>query len=266
MTPQPFEQIKKINEFWQEFRSARELAKVLEYGDYRNFLTVLEKARIACKQSHQAVNDHFVDVNDMIKLAKWAKRQVEDVQLSRYACYLIIQNADSRKEIVALGQTYFAIQTRRQEVADDFLEDRKRVVMRDELTYRNKKLFKTAKKSWVQDYANFYDYGYLGLYGMRKHQIAEKKGLKNKDNILDYMDGEELGANIFRATQADAKIKRESIIGQEKASKAHYEVGKEVRTAIKKIGGTMPEELPIKENIKGVKKRINQQGKYGKLG
>jgi DNA-damage-inducible protein D len=142
-----FEQIKKLNEHYQEFWSARELAKVLEYDSFRNFLVVVEKAKIACKQSSQQLTDHFVDANNMIELAKSAKRQVEDIQLSRYACYLIIQNADPRKEIVALGQTYFAIQTRRQEVNEQFLADKDRLLLRDELTFRNKKLFSTAKKS-----------------------------------------------------------------------------------------------------------------------
>jgi len=259
-----FEQIKKQNSFSQEYWSARDLAKVLEYSEYRFFVPVLEKAKIACKQSRQLVSDHFVDVHDMIELAKWAKRQVEDVQLSRYACYLIIQNADPRKEVVALGQTYFAIQTRKSEVNEQFLADKDRLLLRDELTFRNKKLFKTAKQSWVQDYAQFNDYGYLWLYGMRKKNIAEKKGVDAKENILDYMEGEELGANIFRVTQANAKIKKENIIGQERASKAHYTVGKEVRSAIKKIWGTMPENLPFKEHIKKVKNRLKQQEKLGK--
>lgn len=256
MDTQIFEKVKKINEYGQEYRSARDLWKVLEYSEYRFFIPVIEKAKIACKNSLQKVSDHFEDVLEMIEIWKWWKRKIENIKLSRYACYLIIQNADPSKEIVALWQSYFAIQTRKQEIYQQHIEDQKRIQFRDEVSQHNKKLFETAKEAGVYDYANFYDYGYLGLYGMRKKQIIEKKWLQTKDNIFDYMDSEELAANLFRATQAEAKIKRENIKWQKKSSKAHYDVGTKIRQTIKELGWTMPEDIPAVEHIKFAKKRL----------
>lgn len=257
-----FEHIKKFNEYDQEYRSARELFKALEYTEYGKFLPVIDKAKHACKNSSQLVKEHFAHVSDMVKIGSNAERLVDDYQLSRYACYLIVQNADSSKEIVALGQSYFAIQTRKQELHEQDQIDEKRIYLRDEISHHNKKLAKTAKSVGVDNYWEFVDYGYMWLYGwLRARDIHEKKKLDPKQKILDHMDSEELAANLFRATQTDAKLKREPVRGQFHASKAHYEVAKKVRQTIKELGGTMPEKLVPAENIKDTKKRLKQSRK-----
>lgn len=254
-----FEKIKKINEYQSEYWSARELAKTLEYSEYRHFLPVIEKAKEACAKSGQPIKDHFEDILDMITLGKTATRQVQDILLSRYACYLIMQNADPSKEIVALGQTYFAIQTRRQERQDQLIEDHKRVVLRGEVTTHNKHLAETASKAGVQNYGVFTNYGYMGLYGgLDTRQIHRKKRLKQSQKILDHMGSEELAANLFRATQADAKLRRENIQGEAKANQAHFEVGRKVRQTIRELGGTMPENLPVPDSINKAKGRIKK--------
>jgi DNA-damage-inducible protein D len=262
-----FEQIKKINEYGSEYWSAREMAKILDYQDFRNFGDVLKKARESCKKAGQSIEDHFVDVTDMIKLPKTASREIQNTHLSRYACYLIIQNADPSKEIVALGQTYFAIQTRRQEVQDKLMEDQKRLYLRGELTAHNKHLSETASRAGVENYATFTNYGYMGLYGgMDMKQIHKQKKLKKTQKILDFMGSEELAANLFRATQTDAKLKREMIQGEAKANQTHFEVGRKVRQTIKELGGTMPERLPIAENINLTQKKLKSDKtiNYGK--
>lgn len=259
-----FEDIKHINEFWNEYWSARELYKLLEYSEYSKFLPVIEKAKEACKNSSQSVKDHFAQVSKMIKIAIWTPketlRKIDDYKLSRYACYLIVQNADSSKQTVALWQTYFAIQTRKQEVSEQFLEDKKRKYLRDELKNHNVQLAEAAKNAWViqpVEYAIFQNFWYRGLYDWLDMQwIHKKKWLKKSQKILDHMWSEELAANLFRATQAEAKLKREKISGQNKANKAHYEVWKEVRETIKKLWGTMPEELPAVDAINKVEKRL----------
>ncbi len=262
MTNNIFEQIKKINEYGQEFWSARDLYKLLGYTEYGKFIPAIERAKEACKNSGQKIDDHFAGMSDMVLTGSGAERPVDDYHLSRYACYLIAENGDSRKEEIARAQTYFAIQTRRQEVQDLKIEDSKRVFLRDEMKEHNKKLAMAAKESGVVNYANFQDFGYMGLYGgMRQRDIHAKKRLKKNEAILDYMGSEELAANLFRATQAEAKLKREDIFGQTKASQAHYDVGKKVRQTIRELGGTMPEQLPTSENIKESKKRINQSAK-----
>ena len=239
-----FEEIKKINEYQSEYWSARQLAKILEYADYRNFETVIKKAKESCKQSSQSIRDHFVDVTDMIEVGKTASREVNDIYLSRYACYLVMQNADPSKEIVAIGQTYFAIQTRRQEVQDLRMEDQKRVFLREEMTAHNKHLAETASQAGVTNYGRFTNYGYMGLYGgLSMQQIHAKKRLKPTQKILDYMGSEELAANLFRATQTDAKIRRDQVQGEARANQTHFEVGRKVRQTIKELGGTMPEAL-----------------------
>lgn len=251
----PFEAIRKVSENGREYWSARDLAKILGYAtNYRNFKPAIDKAKEACQHSGQAVSDHFADVRNMIKVGKGAKRKVDDVHLSRYACYLIVQNADPTKPIVALGQTYFAVQTRRQELADELAalpEDQKRLILRSEMTIFNGQLAETAQKAGVVaplDFAIFQDHGYMGLYGgLKAADIHSRKRLEEKEHILDYMSSEELGANIFRATQTDAKLRREQIQGKEKANSTHFEVGREVRDTIKRLGGTMPEELPTPE-------------------
>jgi DNA-damage-inducible protein D len=239
-----FEQIKKINGHKQEFWTARDLYKALEYSEYRFFEPIIEKAKTACENSGFLISDHFEDVHDMVMIGSGAERKVRNVNMSRYACYLTVQNADPSKEVVALAQTYFAIQTRKQEMQELLEEDNRRIHLREDIKDKNRKLFGIAKSVGVSDYANFQDAGYMGLYGgLRQKDIRAKKKLKDKDNILDHMGSEELGANIFRATQTSAKIKRENITGQHSASLAHHEVGKEIRKTIERLGGTMPEKL-----------------------
>ncbi|MBI2448353.1 DNA damage-inducible protein D [Candidatus Microgenomates bacterium] len=260
-----FEQIKKINEYEQEYWSGRDLYKILGYTEYGKFIPAIERAKKACETSGNPIKDHFAGVSEMIKIAtgtpKETMREVDDYRLSRYACYLIAQNGDPRKKEIALAQTYFAIQTRKQETQELLNqlmeEDRIRLTFREDIKHKNRKLFGVAKSVGVSDYANFQDAGYMGLYGgLRQKDIKTKKKLKDKDNILDFMGSEELGANIFRATQTRAKILRENITGQHVAGLAHNEVGKAIRKTIQKLGGAMPEKLPTPEHIKESKKRI----------
>jgi len=252
-----FEQIKKINGYGQEFWSARDLMSPLGYARWENFAEAILRAKESCKNSKQNVENHFRDVTKMVLVGSDTTRKVDDHALSRYACYLIAQNGDPKKEQIAIAQTYFAIQTRRQEMRDQLLEDTKRVYLRHEMKTHNKQLAQTAKQAGVINHANFQDYGYMGLYGnMRQKDIHIKKKLKKHEAVLDHMCSEELAANLFRATQTDAKLKRENILGQQKANQAHYDVGKKVRRTIKELGGTMPENLPISDNIKESKKRL----------
>src|SRR3989338_29726 len=257
-----FEEIKCINEYQSEYWSARQLAKVLEYSEYRHFQPVIERAKEACKNSGQSIKDHFEDILDMIEIGKTASREVKDVRLSRYACYLVVQNSDPSKEIVALGQTYFAIQTRKQEVQEELIEDQKRLFLRGEVTAHNKHLVETASKAGVKNYAVFTNYGYMGLYGGLKVQdIHKQKKLKTSQKILDHMGSEELAANLFRATQTDAKIKREEIQGEARANQAHFDVGKKVRQTIREMGGTMPEKLPTPDGVEKAKSRVKKLAK-----
>lgn len=262
MTNVIFEKIKKMNEYGQESWSARDLYRLLGYTEYGKFLPAIERAKESCKNSGQNIEDHFAGVSDMVKIGSGAERTVSDYSLSRYACYLIAQNGDPRKEEIALAQTYFAIQTRRQEVQEQLVEDNKRVYLRDEMKTHNKQLAQAAKKSGVMNYANFQDYGYMGLYGgLRQSDIHAKKKLKQSEAILDHMNSEELAANLFRATQAESKLKRENIFGESNANQAHYNVGKKVRQTIKDLGGMMPENLTTPDNIKESKKRLNNSKK-----
>jgi DNA-damage-inducible protein D len=250
----PFEQIRRTNDAGNEYWSSRDFARILSYSDYRNFEQVIDKARTACFNSGQRVDDHFVDVTDMIEVGKGAKRPVKLVFLSRYACYLVVQNADPNKEIVALGQTYFAVQTRKQELTEQAIEDERRLLLREEMRQHNVKLADAAKDAGViepKDYAIFQNHGYMGLYGGLKAQdIHRRKNLKKDQQILDHMGSTELAANLFRATQAEEKLRREKITGKANANKAHKEVGAKVRQTIKELGGTMPEDLPTVESIK----------------
>jgi len=259
---QVFEQIKQINDYDQEYWSARDMAGILKYAKYANFQEVIDKAKQSCKKSGQSIQNHFADVGKMIELGKTASREISDIMLSRYACYLIMQNADPSKEIVARGQTYFAIQTRRQELQDEVIEDQKRVYLRDEMTTHGKHLAEAASIAGVKNYGVFANYGYMGLYGgMKMTDIQRKKKLKSSQSILDHMGSEELAANLFRTTQTDAKIRRENIQGEARANQTHFEVGKKVRQTIKDIGGTMPEKLPAAPAIKESRRRLKSFAK-----
>ncbi len=251
-----FEGIRQLDEAGNEFWSARQLARVLEYSEYRHFLPVIGKAREACQNSQHAVVDHFEDVLDMVEIGSGAQRKVEDVRLSRYACYLIVQNGDPSKPVIANGQTYFALQTRRQELEDStkfaqLSEDEKRLAIRNELAEHNKYLAAAAKDAGVEtplDYAIFQDHGYKGLYGgLGAKDIHARKGLMKSQKILDHMGSTELAANLFRATQAEEKLRRDQVQGKRQANQTHFEVGQKVRQTIQELGGTMPEALPTPE-------------------
>jgi DNA-damage-inducible protein D len=254
-----FETIKRLDNNGKEYWSSRELAKVLEYTDYRNFLTAVNKAKVACENSGEVIHNHFVDTNEMVLIGSGAEKPLETIYLSRYACYLIVQNSDPTKVVVAKGQTYFAIQTRRQEKTDSLVEDHNRIFLREEMKKHNTSLMQTASVAGVESFAIFQNAGYKGLYGgLTMQDIHAKKKLKKSQKILDHMNSEELAANLFRATQTDAKIKRENIKGQGNANMAHYEVGQKVRTTIANLGGTMPEELPTPDAIGKVQVRIKK--------
>ena len=258
----PFEQIRRVNPAGNEFWSSRDFARVLGYVNYRHFLAVIEKARTACFKSGQRIEDHFVGIDDMIEIGKGGQRPVTTVMMSRYACYLAVQNADPAKEIVAIGQTYFAVQTRRQELTDQELENQRRLLLRKEIKTHNVQLADAAKDAGViepKDYAIFQNHGYAGLYGgLFAQAIHARKGLKKNQQILDHMGSAELAANLFRATQAEEKLRRERIIGKDKANRAHREVGAKVRRTIRELGGTMPEDLPVAPSLKQLK---NKTGK-----
>lgn len=260
-----FEDIKHVDEDGNEFWYARELQKVLEYKEWRNFSKVIEKAKEACKKAGNVEKSHFVDVNKMVK-GGVADIPVKDITLSRYACYLIVQNGDPSKEVIALGQTYFAVKTRQQELIeqyDDLTEDQKRLSIRKQMVEHNKSLVEAASAAGVKtsiEYATFQNHGYRGLYGgLDAKGIHEKKGLKKSQKILDHMGSEELAANLFRATQTDAKLRRDGIQGKDNANKTHFEVGQKVRQTIKELGGTMPEDLPTPE--KSIKQLEREQKK-----
>ncbi|WP_429498003.1 DNA damage-inducible protein D [Robbsia andropogonis] len=269
---QTFEGIKQINESGAEFWFARDLAPLLDYPQWRNFMPVMEKAREACRQSGQPVDDHFADIRKMVEIGSGAQRQVEDVCLSRYACYLIVQNGDPSKSIIANGQTYFAMQARRQELADDagfsqLDEDEKRLAIRNELATHNKNLAAAAKDAGVEtplDYAVFQDHGYKGLYGgLSSKDIHARKGLKKSHKILDHMGSTELAANLFRATQTEDKLRRDGVRGKLQANRTHFEVGSKVRQTIKELGGTMPEALPTPttsiQQVESAQKKLGKE-------
>jgi len=249
-----FEDIKQIDKNGNEFWYARALGKLLGYSDFRNFTNVIEKAKEACTNSGQDISEHIVEANEQLNFGQGAEQSYHSWVLSRYACYLIVQNADPSKPIVANGQTYFALQTRRQELKDDEMftqlkEDEKRFFLRNELKEHNKQLVDTAFKSGVEtslDFAIFQNHGYKGLYGgLDAKGIHHKKGLKKSHKILDYMGSTELAANLFRATQAEEKLKKDGIHDKHSANQTHHEVGKKVRQTIKELDGTMPEDLDV---------------------
>ncbi len=272
-----FEEIKRIREDGTEYWSARELAVALDYMKWENFSKVIQRAMIACENSGRKVEDQFPEVRKLIIAAKGAKRLVIDYELSRYACYLIVQNGDPRKEVIAHGQTYFAIQTYRQEVADHFNEldeDRRRLVIRGDIKQWNQMLVETAHDAGVitnEEFAVFQNAGYMGLYGgLDVEDIHERKQLSAKQKILDYMGSTELIANLFRISQTEEKLRKDKVSDANTATSVHYSVGKEVRTAIENIGGTMPEDLPTPEkSIQQIEKeqiqRLKEKAKEGKL-
>ena len=271
----PFEKIKRMSEEGYEFWSARDLSKLLEYPQWRNFENVISKAKISCENNNEVIENHFADVSDMVEIGSGAEREIEDIRLSRFACYLIIQNADPTKKIVALGQAYFAVKTRQKELIEteekkllESEENQKRLFLREEMKKHNKHLADAANHAGVKEgieYAIFQDHGYKGLYGgLGSKDIQAKKGLKKSQKILDHMGSTELAANLFRATQTEEKLKRDNIKGKQNANRTHYEVGKKVRQTIQELGGTMPENLPPVEAIKKIereeRKKLEDKG------
>lgn len=267
-----FESIRRSDAEGNEYWIARELAKVLDYSEYRHFLPVIERAKEACRTSDHNVRDHFEDILEMVVIGSGAKRQIPGVKLSRYACYLIVQNGDPSKSVIANGQTYFALQTRRQELQDSeafakLTEDEKRLAIRNELAEHNKHLAAAARDAGVEtplDYAIFQDHGYKGLYGgLGAKDIHSRKNLKKSQKILDHMGSTELAANLFRATQTEEKLRRDKVRGKQNANQTHYAVGAKVRQTIKDLGGTMPEALPTpKTSIKqlaGTRKKLGKR-------
>lgn len=253
-TDQVFEDIKHINEYGQEYWTARELQNVLEYKQWRRFSEAIERAMDACENSGIQCSEHFAEVGKTSPMPNGGYKTIQDYHLSRYACYLIVMNGDPRKEIIALGQTYFAVKTRQQELIENYeelTEEQKRLAIRGEMKRHNAALADAAHEAGVVqpiDYAIFQNYGYMGLYGGLKAQdIKTRKGLKKNQNILDHMGSTELAANLFRATQTEEKLRRDHIQGKDAANQTHYAVGAKVRQTIKDLGGTMPEDLPTPE-------------------
>ena len=269
-----FEGIKHIDEEGREFWLARELYPLLEYKRWDAFKKVVERATEACVKSNIDKENHFRRLTKMVPLGYGSERSIEDIALSRYACYLIVQNGDPSKPVIAAGQTYFAIQTRRQELSDEerfneLSDDQKRIYLRNELREHNKLLSAAAHDAGVidaRDYAIFQNHGYKGLYGgLGAKEIHERKGLKKSQKILDHMGHTELAANLFRATQTEEKLKRDKVQGKDLANYTHFSVGQAVRETIKNLGGTMPEDLPTpKKSIKQLESEANKQKKLSK--
>lgn len=253
-----FESIRHTTDYGGEYWVARELMLLLGYDTWQRFENVIEKAKESCENSGNSQLEEFLAAP--LKTPLDGGRPGKDYVLSRYACYLIAQNGDPRKLEIALAQSYFAIQARKQELGEKLLEDKRRVMLREEMRNHNLQLAAAAKEAGVIapiDYAIFQNWGYKGLYaGLGMKEIQAKKGLKKSQQILDHMTSEELAANLFRATQAEAKLKREGTKGKEQANNAHFEVGKKVRKTIENLGGTMPEKLPSVESIEQSKKRL----------
>ena len=260
-----FEEIKHIDELGMEFWYARELMKVLSYKDWRYFDAVIKKAKMACQNSELNDIDHFVVNNKMVEIGSGAKREQKDYKLTRYACYLIAQNANPRLKIVALAQTYFAVQTRKQEITEKeysmLTEDEKRFYQRNLTRKGNYSLNQAAKIAGVKNFDKFHNAGYKGLYnGETADDIAKRKGLRYREDILDNMGSEELAANLFRITQTESRLKKDKINSEKEANKTHYDIGKNIREVIEKNGGTMPEDLPTpKKSLKQLEKE-NKRG------
>ena len=268
-TEKTFESIKHVDENGVEFWYARELMIVLEYKQWRRFEQVIERAKEACKNSNISIDDHFADVGKIVR-AGATNKDIGDIKLTRYACYLIAQNGDSRKKAIALAQTYFAVQTRKQEITEEeykkLPEDERRLYNRKLVKDRNKVLYAAAQNAGVNNYGKFTNFGYKGLYNNETEaDIHRRKGLKPNESILDYMGSEELGANIFRITQTEAKLRNDNVNNEDDACITHYTVGKTVRKAIEELGGTMPENLPTPEkSIKQLEKEERQEEKIRK--
>ena len=262
-----FENIKHIDEYGNEFWYARELMPLLEYKKWERFSNVIDNAKTACEKSGYNIDEHFPEVGKLSKRNNGAVVQIKDYKLSRYACYLIAQNGDPRKETIALAQTYFAIQTRRQEISEkeynSLTEDEKRFYQRNLTKKGNYSLNQTAKNAGVKNFDRFHNAGYKGLYnGETADDIAKRKGLRYREDILDNMGSDELIANLFRISQTEQKLKRDNIQGEKEAKETHFKVGKEVRNTIKRLGGTMPEDLPTpKKSLKELEKEKTRQEK-----
>ncbi len=253
-----FEKIKHVDKNGIEYWVARELMSLLEYTEWRNFDSVVTKAQQACFNSGQVVENHFVDITKMVQIGSNTVREVKDWKLDRYACYLVAQNGNPQKKVIANAQTYFATQTRKQEVDSLLIDDEKRLFVRGQVKEHNKNLFSTAKRAGVHNFGHFNDMGYKGLCGMGVSNLKEKKGV-GKDDILDRAGITELAANLFRITQTDEKIQKENIQGEGRVSMTHYTVGSKVRDAIEKIGGTKPEDLLPETHIKELEKHQRRQ-------
>ena len=263
-TNKNFEEIKHIDENGVEYWYARELMPILQYSHWQNFEKIIEKAKISCENSDISMFDHFTDVNKTIKMPKGATKVINDYKLSRYACYLIAQNGDSRKKVIALAQTYFAVQTRKQEINEKeysmLTEDEKRFYQRDLTRKGNYSLNIAAKKAGVKNFDKFHNSGYKGLYnGETADDIAKRKGLRYREDILDNMGSDELIANLFRISQTEQKLKRDKVNTEKQACDTHNKIGKIVRNAIKEAGGNMPEDLPTpKKSLKQLEKETNK--------
>jgi len=250
----PFDAIRHVDEQGNEYWSARELSKILGYTLWQKFRNVIEKAEKACEQSGAALSDHFIHMDKMIATGKGAKRKIEDFRISRYGAYLTVQNADPEKPIVALGQTYFAVQTRRQEIADRMAilpEDQKRLFYRSEMAVLNQQLNEAARNAGVikpEHFSVFTDHGYRGLYaGETENMIHARKGLQEHEHILDFMGSDELAANAFRASLARQRLERDQVKERDQANEVHFQAGRKVRQTIEEFGGAMPEDLPTPE-------------------
>ena len=260
-----FEDIKHIDENGVEFWYARELMPILQYSNWQNFEKIINKAKISCKNSDISVLDHFTDINKMVQIGSGAYRKQSDYKLTRYACYLIAQNGDSRKKIIALAQTYFAVQTRKQEISEKeysmLTEDEKRFYQRNLTRKGNYSLNQAAKNAGVKNFDRFHNAGYKGLYnGETADDIAKRKGLRYREDILDNMGSDELIANLFRISQTEQKLRKDNISGEKEANKTHYNIGKNIREVIEKNGGTMPEDLPTpKKSLKQLEKEKNNK-------